>query len=81
MTTYKLKSLNEFTDALDMCVDIEFFLYGTRYNISWQEKPFICTCPDGDAVFFNSAADLLANYKINNKPLQEIWKDIEIYSM
>ena len=63
-------------------LDIEFFLYGVRYNISWRDyKPFICTCPDGDAVFFENADDLLDGYKINGKLLRDLWQDIEIYSM
>lgn len=82
MTTYKLKSLKDLADAIEMALDIEFFLYGTRYNISWQNhKPFICTCPDGDAVFFENADDLLDGYKIKDKPLRDLWQDIEVYSM
>lgn len=82
MTTYKLKNFKELYEAIEMALDIEFFLYGVRYNISWRDyKPFICTCPDGDAVFFENADDLLDGYKINGKPLRDLWQDIEIYSM
>ena len=52
---YRLKSLKELMDEIAMGMDIEFLLYGIRYNISWRdEKPFICICPAGDAVSFDS---------------------------
>lgn len=77
-----LESIDELHNAIEMALDIEFFLYGVRYNISWRDyKPFICTCPDGDAVFFENADDLLDGYKINGKLLRDLWQDIEIYSM
>ena len=42
-----LKNFQEFYDAVEMGLDIEFFIDGIRYNISWQNnKPFICVCPD-----------------------------------
>lgn len=76
------ESIDELRNAIEMGLDIEFFLYGVRYNISWRDyKPFICTCPDGDAVFFENAGDLLDEYKINGRSLRELWKDIEVYSM
>lgn len=81
MTTYKLNDLAQLVDAINMGLDIEFFIRGTRYNISWANKLFICTCPDGDAVFFNDTADLLNNYKIDNVPLKALWMDMDIYSM
>jgi hypothetical protein len=79
--TYKLKSYEELFNAVEMGLDIEFFIGETRYNISWRKKPFICICPYGDAIFFNDAADLLENYKINGKSLKELWQSIDIYSM
>ena len=49
---YKLKSLDELMGQIEMGMDIEFQIYDVRYNISWRDdKPFICKCPDGDAVF------------------------------
>lgn len=82
MSLYKLKNLDELIESIEMGMDIEMFVYGTRYNISWRNyKPFICVCPDGDAVFFESTEELMSNYKIKEKPLKEIWQDFEIYSM
>ena len=76
------ESIDELRNAIKMGLDIEFFLYGVRYNISWRDyKPFICTCPDGDAVFFENENDLLDGYKINGNPLRDLWEDIEVYSM
>ena len=44
----KFENFQEFYDAVEMGLDIEFFIDGIRYNISWQNnKPFICVCPDG----------------------------------
>lgn len=79
---YKLKSLKELMDEIDMGMDIEFFLYGTRYNISWKDdKPFICTCPDGEAIFYNSPEEMFENHKIDGKLLEDIWRDFEILFM
>ena len=77
-----LESLDEFRGAIKMGLEIEFFMYGIRYIILWENhKPYIAVCPDGDAVFFDNADNLLDGYKINGKPLRDLWRDIEIYSM
>ena len=79
---YKLKSLKELMDEIDMGMDIEFLLYGTRYNISWKDdKPFICTCPDGEAILYNSPEEMFENHKIDGKLLEDIWRDFEILFM
>lgn len=62
-------------------MDIEFFLYGKRYNISWREKPFICVCPDGDAMFFDSPEAMFSQYKVNGRALKETWRDFKIIAM
>ena len=81
-TFYKLKNLHELMQEIDLGMDIEFFLYGTRYNISWRDnKPFICVCPDGDAIFYNTPDEMFEQYKVNGKPLKEIWMDFEILAM
>ena len=50
---YELKSLSELIEEIEIGMDIECYIYGFRYNISWRnDKPFICSCPDGKAVFF-----------------------------
>lgn len=78
---YKLKSLAELMDEIDLGMDVEFILYGTRYNISWREKPFICVCPDGDAVFFGDPREMFSEYKVAGRPLKELWRDMEIIAM
>ena len=77
----KFSTFDEFVDAVNMGLDIEFFIENVRYNISWNYKPFICVCPDGDAVFYENADDLLNNHKINGKSLKDLWRNIEVYSM
>ncbi len=78
----KLESLDELIEAIDMGLDIEFILYGIRYNISWRDyKPFICTCPNGDAVFYADTRDMISHHKVNGKPLEDIWQDFEILAM
>ena len=77
----KFSTLDELKKGISIGLDIVFGLHGIIYNISWDYKPFICTCPDGDAVFFEDADDLLDGYKINGKPLRDLWQDIEVYSM
>ena len=47
------------------------------YNISWRDhRPFICTCPDGDAEFYENAEAL-----IRGKSLDKRWRDMDIESM
>lgn len=77
----KFNSLQELIEAIDMGLDIEFYLYDVRYNISSRDKPFICICPDGDAVFYKNGTELVNNYRIDNKLLRDIWQDIGLYSM
>ncbi|MCD7892376.1 MAG: hypothetical protein LUG60_01620 [Erysipelotrichaceae bacterium] len=82
MELYKLKSLEELMESVNYGIDIEFFVYGVRYDISWRNnKPFICVCPDGKAVFYDTPELMFENYKINGKPLKDIWQDFGIYSM
>lgn len=79
---YKLKSLDELAQSINMGMDIEFYAYGTRYNISWRDnRPFICICPDGDAIFYDSPDEMLKEYAIHGKRLVDIWRDLEIISM
>lgn len=78
----RLESLNELYEAVEMGLDVEFALYGKRYNISWRNhKPFICVCPDGDAEFYENTDELLSTYCVNGYPLKEVWTDLEILSM
>ena len=78
----KFNSLLELIEAIDMGLDIEFYLYGVRYNISpGEDDYFICRCPDGDAVYYKNGLDMVDNYSIDNKLLKDIWQDIELRSM
>lgn len=78
----KFENLQELSEAVDMGLDIEFLLFGKRYNISWRsDRPFICECPKGEAFFYFDARDMLDRHKVNGKQLKKIWKDIEVTSM
>lgn len=78
----KFESLSELSEAIEMGLDIEFILFGKRYNISWREnKPFISECPDGAAKFYADVQSILDEHKINDTPLKELWNEIEILSM
>lgn len=78
----KFKDLKEFYEAIDIGLDIEFILRDVRYNISWENyKPFICTCPDGDATVYDDAQDLLDNFTIDKVPIKKLWNEIDIISM
>lgn len=81
MADNKFVNLEELRQAIEMGLDIEFCLRNIRYNISWDDKPFIGVCPDGDAVFFEDADDLLLNYKVDGVPLKELWHEIDIIAM
>lgn len=75
-TDDRLESLEELRNAIDTGLDIVFTLDGILYNISWREKPFICTCPDGDAVFYDTSGDLIAGEGLDKR-----WQDIIIDTM
>lgn len=77
MNGMKLDSLQELEEAMNLRLDIVFYLDGTMYNISWRNhRPFICTCPDGDAEFFENAEAL-----IRGKSLDKRWREMEVDSM
>lgn len=78
----KLENLDELKNAILMGLDIEFMLYAARYNISWRNgKPFICRCPDGDAVYYGGAQELLNEFEVDGRKLKELWANMEILSM
>ena len=78
----KFESLSEMSEAIEMGLDIEFILSGKRYNISRRDnKPFICECPEGKAMFYTNAQTMLYKHRINDIALKELWNDIEILSM
>lgn len=82
MDLEKFNDLNELIYSINLGLDIEFYLYGTRYNISpGDDEYFICECPNGDAVYYKNGLDMVNNYKINDKLLKDIWKDIGLHSM
>ena len=71
----KFENFQEFYDAVEMGLDIEFFIDGIRYNISWQNnKPFICVCPDGEPNYYSDTQDLLDNHKIDGVPIKDCGK-------
>ena len=68
---YRLKSLDEMLESIDIGMDVEFYLYNVRYNISWRNnKPFICMCPEGDAIFY-----LLNRCLMNIKLMEKHWRN------
>lgn len=78
----KFENLPELFEAVEMGLDIEFLLFGERYNISWRnDRPFISECPDGEAIFYSDVKKMFDKHKINDKQLKELWKDIEVISM
>jgi len=82
MVLGKFNSLNEFIDSIDMGLDIEFYLYGIRYNISpGDDEYFICECPNGDAIYYKNGLEMVNTQKIAGELLKDIWQDIKVYSM
>ena len=79
---YRWKSLDEMLESIDIGMDIEFYLYNVRYNLSWRNnKPFIWMCPEGDAIFYDSSEQMFNEYKVNGKALKELWKDFKMIFM
>ena len=65
---YRLKSLDEMLESIDIGMDVEFYLYNVRYNISWRNnKPFICMCPKGMLYFMILLNRCLMNIKLMEK--------------
>ena len=77
----RLESLEELVQAIDMGLDIEFNLYGARYNISTDGTPFIAECPEGDGAYYQDAEDMIGHHLVNGKPLGDIWRDFQILHM
>ncbi|WP_304681628.1 hypothetical protein [uncultured Clostridium sp.] len=78
----KFNNLSELIDSINLGLDIEFYLFGIRYNISpGDDEYFICECPNGNAVYYKNGLDMVNNYKINDKLLKDLWSDIGLYSM
>lgn len=78
----RFDSLEELIESINIGLDIEFILYGTRYNISPSEDTyFICVCPNGDAIHYKDGNELVSTYSVNGKPLKSIWQDIQLRSM
>lgn len=78
----KFENMSELLESINIGSDIEFFLLGLRYNISWRDnRPFICQCPDGDAVFYSDAREMTEKHIVKGKRLKELWGDIEVISM
>ena len=78
----KFENLSEMSETIEIGVDLEFILFGKRYNISWRDnKPFICECPEGESKFYANAQTMLDKHRINDIALKELWNDIEILSM
>ncbi|WP_299994357.1 hypothetical protein [uncultured Clostridium sp.] len=78
----KFNNLSELINSINLGLDIEFYLFGIRYNISpGDDEYFICECPNGNAVYYKNGLDMVNNYKINDKLLKDLWSDIGLYSM
>ncbi|MCI9304492.1 hypothetical protein [Clostridium sp.] len=78
----KFNNLSELIDSINLGLDIEFYLFEIRYNISpGDDEYFICECPNGNAVYYKNGLDMVNNYKINDKLLKDLWSDIGLYSM
>lgn len=80
MDDSKFASLDDLRESISTGYDIEFMLAGKRYNISWRERPFICACPDGEAVFYDSPDEML-DHCIDGVPLRDAWDKIDIIGM
>ena len=74
-------SLADLREGIEMGLDIEFFLFHVRYNISWQDfHPYIAVCPDGPVYDYDDT-DAILEHRIDGIPLRDLWRQIELYSM
>ena len=60
----KFENLSELSEAIEIGLDIEFILYGERYNISWRDdEPFICRCQKVRLISIQMPRQCLINIK------------------
>lgn len=59
--------------------EFDFVYKGDKYAISHGKYRYFTKYGDADNVqSFNTIEELLENLRIDNKTIQEIWKDIEV---
>ena len=78
----KLERLEELLESYDNGMEIVFSLLGVKYTTGWNEKGFfIAACPDGDGIYFKEPREMLEHFKIDGKPIGEMWRAFEIEMM
>lgn len=81
MDDNRFRDLEDLKSSIEIGLDIECMILGQRYYIGWSNhKRIIALCPDGDGDFFETLDEML-DFKIEGKPLKDIWYSIEIISM
>ena len=73
---------SEFEKLIENGSDIMFSVFGRKYTILTWTDLGICIGEqypnDGELQYYDTPAELLRNFKINNIPIGEITKDIFI---
>lgn len=78
----RLESLAELKASFQMGMEVVFTLWGVRYTTGWDQRGFfIATCPDGEGTYFEDYEDMLQNFIIAGKPIQEYWPQMEIETL
>ena len=80
---YKLGSLDELRQSLEMGMEVNFFMRGVWYLL--EEKPdgkaMIAVCPDGKGERYGSWEELFEKHMVDGQPLGEQWREFEIEMM
>ena len=79
---YRLKSLDELLDSLEMGMEVNFFLDGRWYLMEDRgERKLIAECPDGNPVFYDDWDALLVRYTVDGHPIGERWREFEVETL
>ena len=80
---YKLQSLEELKESLEMGMEVNFFMRGVWYLMEWEDDDhvFIAVCPDGEGNVYNSWDELFEKHMIDGEPIGNLWREFEIETM
>lgn len=80
---YKLSSLDELRESLEMGMEVNFFMRGTWYLLEEKSdgRAMIAVCPDGKGILYDNWDALFSGYKVDGQPIGELWRAFEIETM
>ena len=80
---YKLASIDELKESLEMGMEVTLFMRGVWYLLEEKAdgRAAIAQCPDGQEKTYKTWDDLFNSYKVGGQPIGELWREFEIETM